>query len=241
MSAVPADGGVVVQMPLFSSGQARAAVLHHDVHAISIPARAFTGDFYFTHREDDGLWFALGDVAGKGLPAALVMAMIQEELEHRIVSCATTGCDPAITMSRLHTFLKPLVARNRFATAVIGNLNTDGVLALTNAGHCPPLIVRANGQIEEVASTGPVLGILASSEWRTFRTRLAPRETVVLYSDGAVEARSSDGEEFGVRRIAAALSAGAPKEIAEGIVAAVERHSGGVREDDLTVVVVRRG
>jgi len=234
MSAVPADRGVVVQMPLFSAGQPRAAVLH-DVHAISIPARAFTGDFYFTHREDDGLWFALGDVAGKGLPAALVMAMIQEELE------AITHDDPSAAMLRLHMFLRPLIPRNRFATAVIGNLHGDGMLTIANAGHCPPLIVRANGCIEEVASTGPVLGILASSEWRTFRTRLAPRETVVLYSDGALEARSRDGEEFGVERIAAALSAGTPKGIAEGIVAAVELHSGGVREDDLTIVVVRRG
>jgi hypothetical protein len=55
-----------------------------DVHAISLPARTFTGDFWFTHRMHDRLWFAIGDVAGKGLPAALVMAMIQEELEHRV-------------------------------------------------------------------------------------------------------------------------------------------------------------
>ena len=81
----------------------------HNIYAISVPARTFTGDFWFTHRTDDRLWFALGDVAGKGLPAALVMAMIQEELEHRITSCARAGCDPATTMQRLHTFLKPLL------------------------------------------------------------------------------------------------------------------------------------
>ena len=99
-----------------------------DVYAVSIPARTFTGDFWFTHRTDDRLWFALGDVAGKGLPAALVMAMIQEELEQRINSCARAGCDPATTMQRLHAFLRPLLPRNRFATVVIGWLRDDGTL-----------------------------------------------------------------------------------------------------------------
>ena len=116
-----------------------------DVHAISVPARTFTGDFWFTHRTDDRLWFALGDVAGKGLPAALVMAMIQEELEHRIASCARAGCDPATTMQRLHAFLKPLLPSNRFATAVIGWLRDDGALTLVNAGHCPPILLRSDG------------------------------------------------------------------------------------------------
>src|SRR5437762_1334451 len=80
-----------------------------DVFAFSRAARTFTGDFYFTHREHDLLWFTLGDVSGKGLPAAVVMAMIQEELEHRIISCAATRCDPSTTMLRLHTFLRPLM------------------------------------------------------------------------------------------------------------------------------------
>src|SRR5215472_14809042 len=87
-----------------------------DVHAISIPARTFTGDFWLTHRAADRLWFAVGDVAGKGLPAALVMAMIQEELERQVL------CDPAATMRRLDRFLRPLLPQNKFATVVIGCL-----------------------------------------------------------------------------------------------------------------------
>ena len=88
MPEVSASRGVIVQMPLFKPVGGLKPAATHDVHAISIPARAFTGDFYFLHRANDRLWFALGDVAGKGLPAAVVMAMIQEELEQRIVSCA---------------------------------------------------------------------------------------------------------------------------------------------------------
>ncbi len=239
MSAVSADRGVVVQMPLFRTGRLKPA-LTHDVHAISIPARAFTGDFYFTHRADDRLWFALGDVAGKGLTAALVMAMIQEELEHRIVSCATTGCDPSVTMSRLHTFLKPLVPENRFATAIIGNLSHDGVLEISNAGHCPPLIVRANGEIGKVPSDGPVIGMLATSQWQTFRGTLEPDDMLVVYSDGVVEARSSDGEEFGLPRLEAHVGRASARQIAEKIANAVSTHTGGRRDDDLTILVVRR-
>jgi sigma-B regulation protein RsbU (phosphoserine phosphatase) len=241
MPAMSADRGVTVQMPLFGEAEPRAAVLH-DVHAISIPARAFTGDFYFLHRDANRLWFALGDVAGKGINAAVVMAMIQEELEHRIVSCARTGCDPSVTMTRLHAFLKPLVPLNKFATVVIGNLHDDGTLMLTNAGHCSPMIVRANGAIESIASTGPVVGILPSSEWSTFETTLAKGEALVIYSDGVLEAQSSSGEEFGCGRIEDGLKPvpHSASEIAEKLARAVEQHTGGVQTDDLTIVVVRR-
>jgi len=250
-TARPAGGGRRVaggpaaqppaQLQLFRLAP-RAGRRAPEVHAISIPARAFTGDFYFTHRASDRLWFALGDVAGKGLPAAVVMAMIQEELEHRIQSCARTVCDPSVTMTRLHAFLKPLVPMNRFATAVIGHLRDDGTLSIVNAGHCSPLIVRADGRVEQVGSTGPVVGVLSTSQWCTFETTLARGEALVLYSDGVLEARSADGEEFGIERIKDGLkpvlhTAG---QIAEGILDAVNRHTRDVREDDLTIVVVRR-
>lgn len=87
------------------------------IEAVSRPARTFTGDFYFTHRAKDRLWFAQGDVAGKGLPAAVVMAMIQEELEERIVRCARTACDPASTTQRIDEFFgrscRPIDSRPR--------------------------------------------------------------------------------------------------------------------------------
>ncbi|HEX9501084.1 MAG TPA: PP2C family protein-serine/threonine phosphatase [Thermoanaerobaculia bacterium] len=242
MPEMSASGGVVVQMPLFSVERVVAQAA--EVHAISIPARAFTGDFYFIHRATDRLWFALGDVAGKGLPAALVMAMIQEELEHRIVSCARTACDPSVTMTRLHAFLKPLIACNKFATAVIGNLHDDGTLHIANAGHCSPMIVRRSGEIESIASTGPVVGVLSSSQWTTFETTLEQGESLVLYSDGVIEGESLAGDDFGVRRLAAALKTvprhRTPKAIAEDLLAAVDQHTGGIRADDLTILAITR-
>jgi phosphoserine phosphatase RsbU/P len=215
-----------------------------DVHSISIPARTFTGDFWFTHRTRDRLWFAIGDVAGKGLPAALVMAMIQEELEHRIASCARTGCDPVVTVQRLHAFLRPLLPRNRFATMVIGWLRDDGTLSLVNAGHCPPLIVRADGRLDPIPSTGPVVGVLASPRWETATLTLAAGEHLLLYTDGVTEATAADSEdEFGRHGIEDAVRASAKSSarmIAANVFEAVERHAGGMRSDDLTLMAVMR-
>src|SRR3954451_9131191 len=176
-----------------------------DVAAFSKPARLFTGDFYFTHRAHNRLWFALGDVAGKGLPAAVIMAMIQEELEQRIESCASAECDPSVTMQRLHLFMRPLMPINRFATIVIGSLHDDGTLTIANAGHCPPLIVRRDGSMERIDSTGPVAGILPKSSWTSATMQLEPGDAIFLFSDGLLEAASESGEEFGSSPIERAL------------------------------------
>ncbi len=211
-----------------------------DVHAVSIPSRAFTGDFWFTHRAADRFWFAIGDVAGKGLPAALVMAMIQEELEHRIASCARAGCDPSTTMSRLHGFLRPLLPRNRFATAVIGWIRDDGYVKLVNAGHCPPLIVRADGRIGAIPSTGPVVGVLEGSSWNVHPFALGEGEMLVLYTDGVTEAASCDEVEFGregIERVLRHLPEKSARGVSDSIVAAVREHSN-ERGDDLTVMAL---
>ena len=230
MQALPAERGVR-QLPLFRSGGLKSAT-PFDVHAISIPARAFTGDFYFVRHADDRFLFALGDVAGKGLNAALVMAMIQEELER-------TSCDdPSADMMRLHTFLKPLIPQNRFATAVVGYVSDDGAVKLANAGHCPPILLRADGSVEEVSSTGPVLGVLSSSQWRTFETTLRRGESLVLYSDGVIETRAENGEEFGTGRLVGALNGNDSKAIAGNVLKAVRHY--GRTEDDLTLLVIRR-
>jgi sigma-B regulation protein RsbU (phosphoserine phosphatase) len=218
----------------------REVAAFHDVHAISIPARTFTGDFWFTHQSGDRLWFALGDVAGKGLPAAIVMAMIQEELEHRITSCARAGCDPANTMQRLDAFLKPLLPSNRFATAVIGWIDDDRTITIVNAGHCPPMIIRGDGSVEQIDSTGPVAGIISNARWQSTTRTLNPGELLVLYSDGVTESPSADGEDFGTEGILRAL----PKvlcvrTVASAIVDATTHHAGGeARYDDVTVMVL---
>jgi len=200
------------------------------VEAISRPARTFTGDFYFAQRHEDRLWIALGDVAGKGLPAAIVMAMIQEELEHRIASCASAECDPSRTAQRLHEFLTPLLPSNRFATAVIGWLRDDGTLTLVNAGHPPPMIVRRDGTIDEIASTGPILGVLPNPRWCSRTLHLDRGDTLVLYSDGVTEA-IVNGEELGICGLRTLLAQSTtPGSVLQSL----------ATNDDVTLVVAQR-
>lgn len=223
MQAMPAVRGVTQETP---TNFPRPVV-----EAISRPARTFTGDFYLTHRHGERLWFALGDVAGKGLPAAVFMAMIQEELEHRIAACAATECEPSRTVQRLHEFLRPILHRtNRFATAVIGWLHDDGTLRLTNAGHPSPLLVRRDGTIEAFPSTGPLLGILPNAAWSSHNTRLERGETLVLYSDGLSEALDED-EELGVPGLTARL---AQSTSTDDVLKCL------TLTDDLTIIVMRR-
>ena len=214
-----------------------------DVHAFSRPARTFTGDFYLTRRAGRGLWLALGDVAGKGLPAAVFMAMIQEKLEESLAGCAARSLRPAQALRRLNEFLLPQLPTNRFATAVVARLSGDGTLEIANAGHCAPLVRRREGSLQPIGPTGPVLGILADSRWASVTTRLRPAETLLLYSDGLAEAPSARAGEFGVGRIRSILAgatAAEAREISGRIVGAADQHSGGIRHDDLTVVVARR-
>ena len=238
MSTMPAGSGVREHEQYRLFPRPRPSPRSVDVHAISIPAGEFTGDFYFTHRSGDLLWLAVGDVAGKGLHASVVMAMIQEELEHRITSCATSRCDPATTMQRLDTFLRPLLPSNRFATVVIAQLHDDGTLRIANAGHPPPLIARADGSIQEVGSTGPVAGILPSPNFRSVTMHLGRGESVLLYSDGVVEAH--DGvDEFGVERLTkefASVAKSSARVIADSVADAVRRH----RSDDITILAAKR-
>ncbi len=238
MQALSADRGLTGQLVLFRPPVSPADV---DVHAVSIPARNFTGDFYYTHRHGPRLWFALGDVAGKGINAAVVMAMIQEELEYRIGSCAAAVCDPSTTMRRLHEFLRPVLPANKFATAVIGHLHDDGTLTIANGGHCPPLLVRRDGSIEEIGSSGPVAGILPVAKWHSVTRRLARGESLVLYSDGLAEARNANDEEFGTDGIRDAIAGRTANEIGETILEAAKRHTASPTfADDLTLVVLQR-
>jgi serine phosphatase RsbU (regulator of sigma subunit) len=214
------------------------------VHALSQPAGAFTGDFYFTHRHGSRLWVVIGDVAGKGVHAAVVMAMIQEELERSIASCATAEYDPAITMQRLHLFLRDLLPRNRFATAVIAQIHDDGTLVVANGGHCPLLIARKDGSIETIGSTGPVVGLLPTAQWRAVEVAFRRGDTLLAYTDGVIESRGEAGEELGLRRLASAFAVASrrtsARAVAEELQQTITSHAGKRHDDDVTLIVARR-
>lgn len=210
-----------------------------DVHAIAIPAGTFTGDFYHTARDGDRFRFAIGDVTGKGLRAAVIMAMIQETLESRLAGAEALSD----VVEEINQFLLPELRGNRFASLVIGELRGSGELLIVNAGHPPPLLIRRNKTVETLSSTGPVTGILTGAHWCTFNRHLETGESLVLYTDGVLEAVSVDGEEFGLERIGSAVSTAenTATHAARALVASVRSYQGSPRsQDDLTVLVVRR-
>ncbi|MBI2215290.1 MAG: serine/threonine-protein phosphatase [Acidobacteria bacterium] len=216
---------------------------HYETHAVSIPARSFTGDFYTAmSARDGGLVFALGDVAGKGLDAAVMMAMLQEQLEQLVAERR----DPRVAdlIAAIHEVASEEMPSNKFATLVVGRFCNEGFVRMVNAGHTPPVILRANGEIETIGSTGPVVGLIRGSAWRVHDASLDPGDALVLYSDGVTEAESPEGHELGVEGVHLALHGreGADSAtLVRNVLDAARLHRAGERQvDDTTVMVVRR-
>jgi sigma-B regulation protein RsbU (phosphoserine phosphatase) len=213
-----------------------------ELSAISHPAREYTGDFYFAHRDRRGRqWFIVGDVAGKGIGAAIYMAMLLEAIEPA-VRCADKDFGPLELVRELDAMLRAEVPENRFATLVVATIDGSGVLEVVNAGHLPLLIVSPAGAVDCVSSTGPVIGIHPWPSWTSVRRHVAPGVSIVAYSDGVLEATDAAGDEFGLARIVRAVSSLAshpPEEITLALRDAVCAHTAGAQQDDLTVLAVR--
>lgn len=210
-----------------------------DVYATSVPAGTYTGDFYYYSEVPGAFRLAVGDVAGKGLHAAVFMAMIHEELE-RLTNCGAGTRELTESLNRL---LRDQMPRNRFATMAVACIDPQGSATIVNAGHCPVLIRRSSGIIDVVHSHGPALAFFDSGHWQGEGIQLAPGESLLFYTDGLLEARSPAGEEFGLERIIHAFAAappGAARDTGQAIVRSADEFSHATHHDDLTVLVVRR-
>ena len=211
-----------------------------EVYAFSQPARSVGGDLYHGALRSDGtLALALGDVSGKGVSAALLMAMLQGLLNllHDL------GQPLGELLPLLDRTLRRYNPGNRFLTLAAALLHPDGDLELVNAGHCPAALLRGDGRLELISPHGPVLGLLPQPKWGGERHTLAPGDTLVLYSDGISEAADPEGNELGLEGIGRCLeplAGAAPAEIAEALLQAAAAHRrGGEAEDDVTLLVAR--
>jgi len=206
------------------------------------PANTVGGDFYDVIPLGDGrVLVTLGDVAGKGSPAALLMALLLAMLR----TLVDVGLDVAELVSRLNVQVMRQAPSTRFITLFLGVFDpATGELEYVNAGQNPPLLRRSSGAYDRLREGGVALGMFERAQYKRGRTTMAPGDLLVMYSDGITEAENPMGlpfDEAGLQRVVDTRTWGTAKELGWAAFEAVERHANGRRLlDDLTVLVVRR-
>jgi len=211
-----------------------------DTHYRYEPAGTVGGDYCELIVSDDGksLFFAVGDVAGKGVAASLLMTHLSAILR----SLLSLNLPLAEVMSRANRLFCDSTAAGHYATLVCGRTSTEGV-ELCNAGHCSPLLLR-QGAIERLDSTGLPLGLFCDGRYTLTHSRLAEGDSLVLYSDGITEAQDRNGDAYTEERLIHSLRAhlglGA-QAMADGVIRDVAQFRGTLRpNDDMTLLIVRR-
>jgi sigma-B regulation protein RsbU (phosphoserine phosphatase) len=207
------------------------------------PANTVGGDFYDIVPLPDGrVLLALGDVAGKGSPAALLMALLLAMMRTLI----DEGLEGADLVTRLNVQIgRHAQPHSRFVTLFIAILNpATGELSYVNAGQNPPLLRRGNGSYERLRAGGMALGMFENATYTTGATMLEPGDVLVMYSDGITEAEDTFDQPFdeaGVQTVVDGQGWGSAKELGWALFEAVETHSRERRLlDDLTVLALRR-
>jgi serine phosphatase RsbU (regulator of sigma subunit) len=218
------------------------AVRGLDVAGHNAPCRTVGGDYYdFFPYGSSRIAMVLGDVSGKGMPASLLMMGLQARVQVLIEEPKSL----ADVMTRLNRITSANCPSNRFISLFFCILDGDtGELTFCNAGHNPPLIVRAGGTYEQLQGGGPVLGILPSIDYEEYHARLDEGDSLVIYSDGVTEANNPAGDEFEIEGLAAAMIPDRDQPaatIVSRINKAVAAYTAGAPPaDDVTLIVARR-
>jgi len=217
----------------------RASLGFVEAAAASIPCRSIGGDF-FDYLDDPGasFGFTLGDVAGKGPPAALMSALMQG----MFASHALLADGPAAAVANMNKALCRRGLESRFVTLMFGGVGSDGQLTYCNAGHNPPMVMGKRG-LRYLEAGGPVVGLLEFAPYGQETVRLDSGDTIIIFSDGVSEALNTEGEEFGDARlqaIAMSLAEATAQTIVDRIIADVRVFTrGAAQSDDITVMVIR--
>lgn len=207
--------------------------------AVCIPARGISGDYYDVIQFPDGrLVFAIADISGKGISAAILMANLQALLR----TLAETGLPPSEVCSRLNHHLHQVTDASKFATFFYAEWDSERRgLSYVNAGHYAPVLIGSCGG-RRLDAGGFPLGMFDGTDFQTGELTLNCEDLLVLYSDGITEAMSARGEEFSERRLKDVIerhSAKALSEIQARVLEAVRTWSGDEPDDDMTLLMVR--
>ena len=202
------------------------------------PADGVGGDCFDALTFDGGgLGLTIADVAGKGVPAALLMSNLQAAVR----AFAQEKTFPGAVCTSVNRLLCRNMAPGRFVTFCYVRIDPGSRrLTYANAGHNPPLLIRASGSVDSLAPTGTVLGVFAESAYEQGEFAIAPGDRLVLYTDGITEGRNPEGEEYAEERLAdsarrhRSLSA---DDMLAAMLSDVETFNKKVYEDDATLIV----
>ena len=201
------------------------------------PANGVGGDCFDALIFSGGVGLTIADVAGKGVPAALLMSNLQAAVR----AFAQEGAAPGSVCTSVNRLLCRNMASGRFVTFCYVRIDTAARrLTYANAGHNPPLLIRGSGSVDALAPTGTVLGVFAESTYEQGDFAIAPGDRLILYTDGITEGRNPAGDEFGEDRLAetAARHRGLPaEEMLAAMLRDIEAFNAGVYEDDATLIV----
>ena len=213
-----------------------------DIHAVLTPAREIGGDLYnFYFLDDHHLCFTIGDVSGKGVPAALFMTIAMTLI--RVAS--ERESDPARIMDDVNDALSRDNPNCMFVTLVVGVVDVrSGRMVYVNAGHNPPLLLRQEVAVEVLsARSGPAAGVTEGVKFRVLETALAPGDCLLLYTDGVTEAMNPAGDLYSderLRQIVAHRPGFTPEQIINQIMSDVRTHAGEAdQSDDITMLAIR--
>ena len=229
-----------IQLAMLPHGAFHASGL--EAFGITRPANTVGGDFYDIVQLPDGrVLLALGDVAGKGSPAALLMALLLAMMR----TLVDEGLEGPGLVERLNHQVMKQAPRSRFVTLFVGVLDpATGALSYVNAGQNPPVVRRADGRYDSLREGGVAVGMFEQATYEAGTTQLGVGDVLVMFSDGVVEAENAAGEPFdeaGVRSIVDQPVWSSAKELTWALFAAVQRHSDDRKlMDDLTALVARR-
>ncbi|HEV8120079.1 MAG TPA: SpoIIE family protein phosphatase [Candidatus Polarisedimenticolia bacterium] len=206
------------------------------------PVGPVSGDYCDLLTPDDGrgdLYFAIGDVSGKGVAASLLMAHLSASFR----SLIQVGLPLTEILTRQNRLLLESHLPAHYATQVIGRARSDGAVELCNAGHWPPFVARRD-TIETLTASGMPIGMVGDRSYQATALRLEPGDTLLLYTDGLIEARDQNDAEYGAARLSEVLAqhrGGAPRALADACLASLTRFLGGGRPtDDLSLMAIRR-
>ncbi|HUJ39689.1 MAG TPA: SpoIIE family protein phosphatase [Candidatus Acidoferrales bacterium] len=206
-----------------------------------VQARVVGGDYYdFLDLGPGRLGIVLADIAGKGIAGALLMANLQANLRSQYALALE---DLPRLLQSVNRLFRENTPDDRFATLFFADYADSGRrLRYVNCGHNPPLLLRANGKLDRLVATATVLGIFQDWQCEVVETSLAPGDLLVMYTDGVSEAPDAAGQEFGEKRLLAAMrsSNSTPAtDLLSSLSSAVQQYSNGIQADDLTLVVAR--